>query len=225
MMSSKSSNFVVIAAVASGLVLATGAHAQRYSADPRPAPANTYKAQPQRSHKVKVAPNTHVTRRPPHRESQRALIEELQRRVHAKYKTTTRRKIVRDRPAVIEPHRVVVDSPPVIERRRVDYDSPRVIERRRVDYNPPRVIERRRAVYEPPRVIVRRPAVYEAPRVIERSRVVYEPPQVIERRRVVYDPPRVIERYGIVEDCPTRRGLFQPGAWLLSSQRCRCSCY
>jgi hypothetical protein len=212
MMSSKSSNFAVIAAVACSLVPATGAQAQRYSADPRPAPANTYKAQPQRPHKVKVAPNTLVTRRPPHRESQRALIEELQRRIHAKHKTTTRRKIVRDRPAVIEPRRVVVDSPRVIERRRVDYDRPWVIEPRRVNYGPPRVIEPRRVDYVPPRVI-------------ERRRVVYDPPRVIERRWVVYDPPRVIERYRIVEDCPTHRGLFQPGGWFLSSHRCRCNGY
>lgn len=183
-MSSKSRNLAVIAAVACSL--APAAHAQRYSPDPRPAPAYTHKAQPQRPHTVKAAPNTHVTRRPPHRESQRALIEELRRRSHAKHKTTTRRKTVQDRPAVIEPRRVVVDSPPVIERRRVDYDSPQMIERRRA---------------------------------------VYEPPRVIEHRRVVYDPPRVIERYPIVEDCPTRRGLFQPGAWFLSSQRCRCNGY
>jgi hypothetical protein len=199
MMSSKSRNLAVIAAVACSLAPVTAAHAQRYSSDPRPAPAHTYKAQPQRPHTVKVAPNTHVTRRPPHRESQRALIEELQRRIHAKHKTTSRRKIVRDRPAVIEPRRVVVDSHSAIERRR--------------------------AVYEPPRVIERRRVVYEPPRVIERRHVVYDPPRVIERRRVVYDPPRVIERYPIVEDCPTRRGLFQPGAWFLSSQRCRCNGY
>ena len=185
-MSSKSRNLAVIAAVACSLVPATAAHAQRYSSDPRPAPAHTYKAQPQRPHTVKAAPNMHVTRRPPHRESQRALIEELQRRIHAKYKTTSRRKIVRHRPAVIERRRVVVDSPRRIERRRVDYNSPRVIEPRRV---------------------------------------VYAPPPVIERRRVVYEPPRVVERYPFVEVCPTRRGLFQPGAWFLSSQRCRCYGY
>jgi len=173
MMSSKSRNLAVIAAVACSLVPATAAHAQRYSADPRPAPAHTYRAQPQRPHTVKVAPNTHVTRRPPHRESQRALIEEPRGRSHARHRTTSRRKIVRHRPAVIEPRRVVVDSPPVIERRRVDYDRPRVIE----------------------------------------------------RRRVVYDPPQVIERYHVVEVCPTRRGLFQPGAWFLSSHYCRCNGY
>ena len=199
MMSNESRNLAVIAAVACSLVPATAAHAQRYSSDPRPPPAYTYKAQPQRPHTVKAAPNTRVIRRPPHRESQRALIEELRRRSHAKHKTITGRKIVRDRPAVIEPRRVVVDSPRVIERRRIDYDRPRVIEPRRVDYIPPRVTEPRRVVYDPPRVI--------------------------ERRRVVYDPPRVIERYHIVEDCPTRRGLFQSGAWFLSSHRCRCNGY
>jgi hypothetical protein len=212
MMSSKFHNLAVIAAVACSLVPATAVHAQRYSSDPRSAPAHTYKAQPQRPHTVKAAPNTHVTRRPPHRESQRALIEELQRRIHAKHKTTSRRKIVRDRPPVIEPRRVVVGLPPVIERRRVDYGSPRVIERRRAVYEPPQVIEPRRAVYEPPRVI-------------EPRRVVYAPPPVIERRRVVYAPPRVVERYPFVEVCPTRRGLFQPGVWFLSSQRCRCYGY
>jgi hypothetical protein len=184
MMSSKSCNLAVIAAVTCSLVPA--AHAQRYSSDSRPAPAYTYKAQPQRHHVVKVAPNTIVIRRPPHRANQRALIEELRRRSHAKHKVITRRKIVRVRPAVIEPRRVVVDSPRVIEHR---------------------------------------PVVYDRPRVIERRRVVYDSPRVIEHRRVVDDPPRVIERYHIVEDCPTHRGLFQPGGWLLSSHCCRCNGY
>jgi len=80
-MSSKSRNLAVIATIACSLVPATAVQAQQYSSDPRPAPAYTHKAQPQRPHTVKVAPNTHVTRRPPHRESQRALIEELQRRI------------------------------------------------------------------------------------------------------------------------------------------------
>jgi hypothetical protein len=173
MMSSKSRNLAVIAAVACGLVPTTAARAQWYSADPRPAPAYAYKAQPPRPDVVKVAPNSYVIRRRPPRDSQRVLIEELRRRSHAKHKVITRTKIVRVRPAVIEPHRVVVDSP----------------------------------------------------RVIERRRVVYDPPRVIEHRRVVDDPPRVIERYHIVEDCPTRRGLFQPGGWLLSSHCCRCNRY
>jgi hypothetical protein len=186
MMSSKSRNLAVIAAVACGLVPTTAARAQWYSADPRPAPAYAYKVQPQRPHVVKVAPNTYVIRHSPRRESQRALIDELRRRSRAKHKVITRTRIVRGRSAVIGPRRVVDDSP--------------------------RVIERRREVFDPPRVI-------------EHRRVVYDPPRVIEHRRVVDDPPRVIERYQIVEDCPTHRGLFQPGGWLLSSHCCRCNGY
>jgi hypothetical protein len=173
MMSSKSRNLAVLVAVACSLVPATAVRAQGYSSDPRPAPAHAYKAQPQRPPALKVAPHTTVIRRRPPRESQRALIEELRRRSHAKHKVITRTKIRRVRPAVIEPRRVVADSPRAIERRRVVYDRPRVIE----------------------------------------------------RRRVVYDPPWVIERYHIVEACPTHRGLFQPGGWLLSNHCCRCERY
>jgi hypothetical protein len=60
----------------------------------------------------------------PHKPANRALIEELERRMEAKRRVADATKIVRDPPVVIVHKRVVDDPPRVIERRHVAEDVP-----------------------------------------------------------------------------------------------------
>ncbi len=159
--------FLLIAAVA--LMPAAAAHAQYYSSYPAQQPANPYGAQPyaievapntyiirrpaaapRDPHVIEVPPhyrqapqraerNSPPAAERPHKRADRALIEELRKRVQAKrddapravvkdanveHKTITKTKIVREKPIVIEHKRIVDDPPRVIERHIVVDDPP-----------------------------------------------------------------------------------------------------
>jgi len=99
---------IVIAAFAVvGLLGASGAHAQWYSSYPQ---TTAYPASPQRPYAVEIAPHTYVIHRP--RKSSRE--REPARRIDVVH--THSKKIVREKPVVIEHERLVDDPPRVIER-------------------------------------------------------------------------------------------------------------
>jgi len=135
--------FAVVSIAAACLLPTTGALAQWYSSYPQ---AQGYGVDPQQPYAIEVAPNTYVIHRPgkPHGDAQvnepvserpqrthadRALIDELVKR-HKKHKGTIStevvhtKKIVREKPVVIEHEHVVDDPPRVIERRHITEDAP-----------------------------------------------------------------------------------------------------
>ena len=149
-MSNLSRHLALFAVIAAGMLPAAGAQAQYYGATAQPAPLYPYAVQADQPYAVEVAPNTYVIQRPaasraypyvrgragnpaskpsapaldrPHKQADRALIEELRKRAPVKRTVINTKKIVRDEPVVIETQRVVDDPPRVIERRHVVEDA------------------------------------------------------------------------------------------------------
>lgn len=134
-------------------VTASGAQAQYYGTSPQAAPLYPYVVQGQQPYAVEVAPGTYVIQRPGEPRAQRAaredraehvrkrvsrndpvLIEELRQR-HGKRdarpdQVIHTKKIVHDKPVVIERTRVVDDPPKVIVRKRYVDDTTASIPKR-----------------------------------------------------------------------------------------------
>jgi hypothetical protein len=149
-MTSQPRKFILLAAIAAGLLPATAARAQLYgSSYATPAPLYPYAVQQNQPYAVQVAPNTYVIQRPskthayppcrncrtaeptpaprfdrPHKPVDHRLVEELRKRTKAKTSVVNTTKIVRDAPVVVETERVVDDPPRVIERRHIVDDEP-----------------------------------------------------------------------------------------------------
>jgi hypothetical protein len=146
-----SRHLALLAMIAVGMLPVPAAQAQWYGATAQPAPLYPYAVQADQPYAVEVAPNTYVIQRPaasraypyvrgragnpapeqsaprfdrPHRQADRALIEELRKRAPVKRNVVNTRKIVHDEPVVVETQRVVDDPPRVIERRHVVEDEP-----------------------------------------------------------------------------------------------------
>lgn len=181
-------SFAVLA-VATAVMMPSGAQAQYYGTAPQGAPLYPYAAQPNQPYAIEVAPGTYVIRRP--QEARPRPYAEQSPRAHRVERQAERsaRKATRNDPAMIEElrqrhagkhgkHKIETE---VVNTKKVVRGKPIVIETTRVVDDPPKVIVRKRYVDDTPtasiprgkqKVAIEEPAAPNAKRDDSKKRVI-----------------------------------------------------